>query len=163
LICPRNHGARDNFSAQRIEKPPNDGRNNPESTVMQTPDIRQCPDCGGPMQLVYFKRRAMLGCCRYPDCKGIRQISSQQAKEIERMPRVSSFYATHYRTGDEVRAGDRISWAGYPGYVVLAWECETLRPTSPRRITGRARKASCWTYKAPGLFSSLKATRIWTL
>lgn len=86
---------------------------------MPTPDIPQCPDCGGPMQLVYVKRGAMLGCCRYPDCKGIRKISSQQAKEIERMPRVSSFYATHYRTGEEVRAGDRISWAGYPGYVVF--------------------------------------------
>jgi hypothetical protein len=30
-----------------------------------------------------------------------------------------SFYATHYRSGEEIRAGDRILWAGRPGTVVF--------------------------------------------
>ncbi len=30
-----------------------------------------------------------------------------------------SFHATHYRTGEEIRPGDRITWAGVPGCVVL--------------------------------------------
>ncbi len=29
------------------------------------------------------------------------------------------FYATHYRTGEAIRAGDRILWAGKPGTVVF--------------------------------------------
>lgn len=28
-----------------------------------------------------------------------------------------SFYSTHYRTGEEIRSGDQISWAGQPGRV----------------------------------------------
>lgn len=30
-----------------------------------------------------------------------------------------SFHATHYRTGEEIRPGDRITWAGVPGCVVF--------------------------------------------
>lgn len=30
-----------------------------------------------------------------------------------------NFYATHYRSGEEIWAGDRICWAGKPGYVVF--------------------------------------------
>jgi hypothetical protein len=30
-----------------------------------------------------------------------------------------NFYATHYRSGEEIQAGDRISWAGKPGRVVF--------------------------------------------
>lgn len=30
-----------------------------------------------------------------------------------------NFYATHYRTGEDIRAGDRILWAGKPGIVVF--------------------------------------------
>ena len=30
-----------------------------------------------------------------------------------------NFYATHYRTGEEIRAGDHILWAGTPGTVVF--------------------------------------------
>jgi hypothetical protein len=28
-----------------------------------------------------------------------------------------NFYSNHYRSGEEIRAGDRISWAGKPGCV----------------------------------------------
>ena len=31
----------------------------------------------------------------------------------------ADFYASHYRTGEEIRAGDRILWAGVPGTVVF--------------------------------------------
>ena len=30
-----------------------------------------------------------------------------------------AFFSTHYRSGEEIRAGDRISWAGKPGHVVF--------------------------------------------
>jgi hypothetical protein len=30
-----------------------------------------------------------------------------------------SFYATHYRSGEAIRAGDRILWSGKPGTVVF--------------------------------------------
>jgi hypothetical protein len=30
-----------------------------------------------------------------------------------------NFYSTHYRSGEEIRAGDCISWAGKPGCVVF--------------------------------------------
>jgi hypothetical protein len=30
-----------------------------------------------------------------------------------------NFYATHYRTGEEIRAGDQIAWAGKPGRVLF--------------------------------------------
>jgi hypothetical protein len=30
-----------------------------------------------------------------------------------------SFLSTHYRSGEEIRAGDSISWAGKPGHVVF--------------------------------------------
>jgi hypothetical protein len=29
------------------------------------------------------------------------------------------FYATHYRSGEEIRPGDRILWAGSPGAVLF--------------------------------------------
>ena len=32
---------------------------------------------------------------------------------------MASFYSTHYRSGEDIRAGDRISWAGSPGCVVF--------------------------------------------
>jgi hypothetical protein len=30
-----------------------------------------------------------------------------------------NFYSTHYRSGEEIRAGDRISWGGKPGFVLF--------------------------------------------
>jgi hypothetical protein len=30
-----------------------------------------------------------------------------------------NFYATHYRSGEEIRPGDRILWAGKPGTVLF--------------------------------------------
>jgi len=30
-----------------------------------------------------------------------------------------NFYSTHYRNGEEIRSGDRISWAGKPGRVLF--------------------------------------------
>ncbi len=30
-----------------------------------------------------------------------------------------NFYSAHYRSGEEIRAGDRISWHGKPGRVVF--------------------------------------------
>lgn len=30
-----------------------------------------------------------------------------------------NFYTTHYRTGEDIRAGDRILWADQPGTVVF--------------------------------------------
>jgi hypothetical protein len=30
-----------------------------------------------------------------------------------------NFHSTHYRSGEEIRAGDRISWAGKPGRVLF--------------------------------------------
>ena len=30
-----------------------------------------------------------------------------------------SFYATHYRSGEEIRPGDQIMWAGKPGTVLF--------------------------------------------
>lgn len=30
-----------------------------------------------------------------------------------------NFYSTHYRSGEEIQAGDRISWAGKPGCVLF--------------------------------------------
>jgi hypothetical protein len=30
-----------------------------------------------------------------------------------------NFYSTHYRTGEKIRAGDMISWAGKPGRVLF--------------------------------------------
>ena len=29
-----------------------------------------------------------------------------------------NFYATHYRSGEEIRTGDRVTWAGTPGCVM---------------------------------------------
>jgi len=31
----------------------------------------------------------------------------------------TNYHATHYRTGEDIRAGDRVSWAGRPGTVVF--------------------------------------------
>ena len=30
-----------------------------------------------------------------------------------------NFYATHYRSGEEIRPGDHVSWAGSPGRVLF--------------------------------------------
>jgi hypothetical protein len=30
-----------------------------------------------------------------------------------------SYYATHYRSGEEIRVGDHIAWAGTPGRVLF--------------------------------------------
>lgn len=34
-------------------------------------------------------------------------------------PAQANFYATHYRSGEEIRTGDRIYWGGRPGHVVF--------------------------------------------
>jgi hypothetical protein len=35
------------------------------------------------------------------------------------MTMTPSYYATHYRTGEPIQAGDRVAWAGSPGTVVF--------------------------------------------
>jgi hypothetical protein len=37
----------------------------------------------------------------------------------QRANAIMNFYSTHYRSGEEIRAGDDISWAGKPGRVVF--------------------------------------------
>jgi ssDNA-binding Zn-finger/Zn-ribbon topoisomerase 1 len=46
------------------------------------PDILKCPVCGGPGKLMYSKKGTFLGCCRYPQCMGIRRVSAEEEKEI---------------------------------------------------------------------------------
>jgi ssDNA-binding Zn-finger/Zn-ribbon topoisomerase 1 len=55
---------------------------------MEPADNLQCPACGAPMRLLYSKRGTFLGCSRYPACKTMRRLSSQEAFEIEGMPRL---------------------------------------------------------------------------
>lgn len=37
-----------------------------------------------------------------------------------------NFYATHYRSGEEIRAGDHVLWAGKPGTVVFVFGCSEV-------------------------------------
>jgi ssDNA-binding Zn-finger/Zn-ribbon topoisomerase 1 len=55
---------------------------------MDKPDVLECPICGAQMTLKYSKRGTFLGCSRYPACKAMRRISSQEEKEIAGLPRL---------------------------------------------------------------------------
>ena len=39
-----------------------------------------------------------------------------------------NFYSTHYHSGEEIRAGDRISWGAAPGYVVFVLGSSDVPP-----------------------------------
>ena len=44
------------------------------------PNGEKCPICGGDMMIRYSQRGAFLGCSKYPDCAGTRQLPGEEAE-----------------------------------------------------------------------------------
>ena len=45
------------------------------------PNGEKCPQCGGDMMIRYSQRGAFLGCSRYPECAGIRQLPGEEGED----------------------------------------------------------------------------------
>ncbi len=47
------------------------------------PNGEKCPQCGADMMVRYSQRGAFLGCSRYPDCAGTRQLPGEDGSDAE--------------------------------------------------------------------------------